>query len=107
MNKVMISGRLTNDVTFYPAKSEDGAAVARFPVAIDHRKGADTTFVTCVSFGKGAEFARDFLVKGKRYMFSAHIQASKGEDGKQNGVQFVVEEVEFVEPKTEATANAE
>ena len=101
MNKVMFSGRLTNDVSFYPAKSEHGAAVARFPVAVDHRKNTETTFVTCVNFGKGAEFARDYLEKGKRYMFTAHIQASKGEDGKQNGIQFVIEDVEFVEPKSD------
>ena len=99
MNKAIFTGRLTQDVAFFPAKSENGTAAARIAIALDHRKDAETTFVNCVSFGRGAEFARDNLVKGKKYMFTTHVQATKGDDGKQNGVQFVVEEVEFVEPK--------
>lgn len=107
MNKSVFTGRLTQDVAFFPAKAENGVAAARFPVALDHRRDAETTFVNCVVFGKGAEFARDNLKKGKKYLFSTHIQASHDKDGKQNGVQFVVEETEFVEPKAKAEASAE
>lgn len=107
MNKVFISGRLATDVSFYPAKSEGSVPVARYRVALDHRKDAETTFLSICTFGRGAEFARDNLIKGKRYMFTCHIQGTKDAEGKPNGVEFIAEEVEFVEPKSAGKVDAE
>lgn len=106
MNKFVFSGRLTNDVAYFPAKNEGGSAAARFGVAINNRKD-DAVFVDCVSFGKGADFANQYFKKGTHLMITAHAQARKDENGKQTGIQFVVEDTEFIDPKNKGEVTAE
>lgn len=95
MNKTIVSGRLGNDVTYYPAKANTKAC-ARFSVAIDHRKDTPVTFIPVVAFGKNADVARDFLTKGKRCIFTTHVQPTYNKEGKTTGLEFVMDEVDFV-----------
>lgn len=106
MNKFVFSGRLAQDVKYFPAKGDNSTGVARFNVAIDHRPNEDATFVSCVAFGKGADFAQKYLTKGSRYLFDTHVQHDKDKDGKVVGLQCIIENIEFVEPKKD-TAKAE
>ena len=60
MNKAILIGRLTRDPDI--RKSTD-TMVARYTLAVDRFKdGAD--FISCVAFGKSAEFADKYLKKG-------------------------------------------
>jgi single-strand DNA-binding protein len=64
MNKVILMGRLTRDPDV--RYSQSGLAIARYTLAVDRRfvrsneGGGDqqtADFISCVVFGKGAEFA--------------------------------------------------
>ena len=63
MNKVILMGRLTRDPEIRYSQSENSTAVARFTLAVDRRFKRDganeqsADFISCVTFGKNAEFA--------------------------------------------------
>ena len=62
MNKVILMGRLTRDPEIRYSQGENSSAVARYTLAVDRRfkRQGDTDtadFISCVSFGKTAEFA--------------------------------------------------
>ena len=67
MNKVILMGRLTRDPDV--RYSQSGLAIARYTLAVDRRfvrsnEGGDqqtADFISCVVFGKGAEFAEKYL----------------------------------------------
>ena len=68
MNSVKLVGRLTRepDVRY----TDGGSTVARFTVAVDRRfkrEGEDSAdFVSCVAWGKTAEFLEKYFRKGQR-----------------------------------------
>lgn len=109
MNKVVLMGRLTKepDVRY----TQDQKCVARYTLAVDRRgKDAGTDFITCVAFGKNGEFAEKYLHKGTKIVVSGRIQTGnyKNKDG--NTVyttDVVVEEHDFAESKSNASAPAE
>lgn len=103
-NKWQGVGRLTKDVEF--RQTEGGTSIARFTVACDRRykKDGDASadFISCVAFGKTAEFINKYFVKGQRIGISGHIQT--GNYTNKNGdkvytTEIVADEVEFVESK--------
>ena len=105
MNKGCLVGRFTKD----PAVSKAGeTTIARFTVAVDRRKtstngGTNADFISCVAFGKTAEFIEKYFHKGQRIGMTGRIQTGsyKNKDG--NTVyttDVVVEEAEFVESKS-------
>lgn len=58
MNSVQLVGRLTRDPEV--RYSDGGSTVAKFTLAVDQRfkkdGGDDVDFISCVAFGKTAEF---------------------------------------------------
>ena len=60
MNKVILMGRLTRDPDVRYSQGENALAIARYTLAVDRRyvrngeAGAD--FISCVAFGRNAEF---------------------------------------------------
>lgn len=67
MNKVILMGRLTRDPEVrYSQGGENPLAIARYTLAVDRRFKRDgeqtADFISCVSFGKTAEFAEKYFL---------------------------------------------
>lgn len=109
MNKVIICGRLTRD----PEVRTGQTTTAKYTIAVDRRfkkDGADSAdFISCVAFGKSAEFAEKYLHKGTKILVTGRIQTGNytNKDGnKVYTTDVVVEEHEFVESKNSGTGQA-
>ena len=105
MNKVELIGRLTRDADVRYTQNQHGEnmALARYTLAIDRRgKDAGADFISCVAFGKNAEFAEKYLHQGMKIAVSGRIQTGSytNKDGqKVYTTDVVVEEQEFCESK--------
>lgn len=107
MNKVILMGRPTKDPEVRYSQGEQATAIARFTLAVDRRfkrEGDQQTadFISCVAFGRVAEFAEKYLRKGIKITIIGRIQT--GSYTKQDGqkvytTDVVVEECEFAESK--------
>ena len=112
MNKVILMGRLTRDPEVrYSAGSN--LAVARYTLAVDRRFKRDgeptADFISCVAFGKSAEFAEKYFRQGLRIVVSGRIQTgsyTNKEGQKVYTTDIVVEDQEFAESKAASDAHA-
>lgn len=113
MNKVVLMGRLTRDPEIRYSQGESASCVARYTLAVDRRfkrQGDEQTadFISCVSFGKTAEFVERYLKQGTKIAGSGRIQTGSytNKDGvKVYTTDVIMEEVEFAESKN-ASQNA-
>ena len=75
MNKVVLVGRLTRDPEVRYSQGDSATAVARYTLAVNRRYKRDgeqeADFISCVTFGKSAEFAQKYLHKGTRIVIGA------------------------------------
>lgn len=104
MNKVILMGRLTRDPDVRNG-ADGNINVARYSLAVDRRftdangnRGAD--FISCVAFGKGAEFASKYLKKGTKIVVEGRIQTGSYDDRDGKKVyttDVIVENHEFAE----------
>ena len=106
MNKVILMGRLTGDPEVRYSAGENSLAIARYTLAVDRRFKRDgeatADFISCVVFGKQAEFAEKYFRQGIRIVVSGRIQTGSytNRDGvKVYTTEVVVEEQEFAESK--------
>lgn len=106
MNKVILMGRLTRDPDVRYTQGEKSMAIVRYTLAVDRkfkREGEQTAdFISCVCFGKSAEFAEKYFRQGLRITISGRIQTGSytNKDGnKVYTTDVVVEEQEFAESK--------
>lgn len=105
MNRWVGIGRLTRDadVRYTQNQSGENMAIARYTLAIDRRgKDAGADFISCVAFGKNAEFAEKYLHQGMKIAVSGRIQTGNytNKDGqKVYTTDVVIEEQEFCESK--------
>ena len=114
MNKVILMGRLTRDAEVRYSQGESSSAIARFTLAVDRRfrrNNEDQTadFISCVAFGKIAEFFERFGRKGTKFVVEGRIQTGSytNKDGqKVYTTDVVVENAEFAESKSAASGNA-
>ena len=105
VNKVILVGRTTRDVEVKHGDNE--SIFARFTLAVDRRfknledeQTAD--FISCVAFGKIAEFLEKFGKKGVKFIVEGRIQTgsyTNKEGVKVYTTDVVVEEHEFAESK--------
>jgi len=100
-------GRLTRDPEVRYSQGENSLAIARFTLAVDRRfkrQGEqDADFISCVSFGKTAEFAEKYLKQGTKIAVTGRIQTgsyTNKEGQKVYTTEVVVEETEFAESKS-------
>ena len=105
MNKILLVGRLTKDVdTRY---SQDGqTAISRFTVAVDRRYKKDNEqtadFISCIAFGKTAEFIGKYFTKGQRIGLEGRWQTgsyTNKEGAKVYTNDCAIESLEFAESK--------
>ena len=106
MNKVILMGRLTKNPEIKYAGKENDMAVARYTLAVNRRYKRDgeqeADFISCITFGKSAEFAQKYLHKGMRIVIGGRISTGsyKDKDGKTiYTTDVIVEEHEFAESK--------
>lgn len=106
MNNVQLIGRLTRDPDVRYTQGENSFAVARFVLAVDRRYKKDgeqtADFITCVAFGKNAEFFEKYGKQGMKFGITGRIQTGKYEDKDGKTVyttDVVVETQEFCEKK--------
>ena len=115
MNKVILMGRLTRDPDIRYSQGVEPMCIARYTLAVDRkgaRQGGDSAgqptadFISCVAFGKAAEFSEKYLRQGMKIAVSGRIQTGSytNRDGKKAyTTDVVIEEQEFAESKNAQT----
>ena len=106
MNKVILMGRLTRDPEIRYTSGQQPLGVARYTLAVDRRvkkqgeQNAD--FISCVAFGKSAEFADKYFRQGTKILVTGRIQTGsyKNKEGRTiYTTEVLIEEQEFAESK--------
>ena len=109
-------GRLTRDPNIRYSNGAESMAIARYTLAVDRigkkqENGSEqqtADFISCVAFGKSAEFAEKYLRQGTKIAIIGKIQTGSytNRDGqKVYTTDVVVEEQEFAESKASATSS--
>ena len=102
MNRVIEIGRMTKDPDVRWTQGNPQTCIARFTLAVDRKtKEKATDFISCVAFGKTAEFIEKYFRKGTKMILEGRIQTGSYEkDGKKfYTTDVVAESVEFAESK--------
>lgn len=113
MNKVILMGRLTRDPDIRYSQGENATEIARYTLAVDRRfrrnnDSQTADFISCVAFGRQAEFAEKYLHKGIKIAITGRIQTGSytNRDGvKVYTTDVIVEEQEFAESKSVSDAH--
>ena len=110
MNKVILMGRLTRDPEMRNSNGESNTAIARYTLAVDRRykregeAGAD--FISCVAFGRSAEFAEKYFRQGMRVLVSGRLQTGSyvNKDGQRvYTTEVILDDQEFADSKGAAS----
>lgn len=106
MNKVILMGRLTRDPEIRYSQGENSIAIGRYTLAVDRkfkRDGEQTAdFISCLCFGRSAEFAEKYFHQGMKIVVAGRIQTGSYIDKegiKRYTTEVVIEEQEFAESK--------
>jgi single-strand DNA-binding protein len=104
MNKAILIGRFTRDPEV--RYTDGGTSIARFTLAVDRRfkqeGGQQADFISCIAFGKTAEFVEKWFRQGMKIVVEGRIQTGSytNKDGvKVYTTDVVAENVEFAESK--------
>lgn len=108
MNKVEITGRIARPVDVRYGETS-GKMVVKFTLAVRRRfkqdGEPDADFISCIAFGKTAEFIEKYGEKGVKLEVAGRIQTgsySKKDGTKVYTTDILAEEVEFAESKASA-----
>lgn len=105
MNRVVLMGRLTRDPDIRYTQAQTPLCIARYTLAVDRRFKRDgeqtADFISCVAFGKSAEFIEKYVSKGMRICIEGRIQTGSYEKDGQRfyTTDVVAEHQEFAESK--------
>lgn len=112
MNKAILMGRLTRNPDIRYAQGEKPMCIARYTLAVDRRFKRDgeqeADFISCVAFGRQAEFAEKYLQKGTKIVISGRIQTgsyTNREGARVYTTDIVVEEQDFAESRASAAGS--
>lgn len=104
MNKVLLTGRLTQDVTVNEyGKGDSAGIVSGFGVAVQGQNKDDVVFVNCTAFNAQAEFLVKWFKKGSPIELEGRLTNDNYTDidgGKHYTYKVVVERIGFL-PSTE------
>lgn len=114
MNTWIGVGRLTRDADVRTYGENNDKKMARFTLAVDRRgkkeEGQQTAdFISCVCYGKLADFADTYLRQGIKMVVRGHIQTGSytNKDGqKVYTTDIMVDEMEFAESKRASEGSA-
>ena len=112
MNNVSLTGRLVRDPEVRYSQGENPTGVARYTLAVSrpfksNNGGQDADFISCVAFGKSAEFTEKYMKQGMMFAVTGRIQTGSydGKDGKKvYTTDVVVATQEFCEKKGDVPA---
>ena len=112
MNKVILMGRLVRDPEIRYSQREKSTAVARFSLAVDRKfkqEGQPTAdFISCLAFGKRAEFLERYCKKGTKLVVEGSWQTGNytNKDGQKVYTnECLIENCEFAESKNASSGN--
>lgn len=112
MNKVILMGRLTRDPEVRYSQGDGQMAIARYTLAVDRRFNRNNEqtadFISCVAFGRSAEFAEKYLKQGTKIVATGRIQTGSYTNKDGNRVyttDVVIEDQEFAESKGSASSS--
>ena len=74
MNQAIICGRLVRDPEIRYTNGAEAKAVAKYTIAVDRMKDKEADFISCVAFGKSAEFAEKYFSKGRMAAVQGRLQ---------------------------------
>lgn len=107
MNKVLLIGRLTRDTAM---NTTGNTTVCKFSIAVDraYKKDGEQSadFISCVAFGKTAEFIGKYFGKGSKIVIEGEWRTGSytNKDGQKVYTNdCVVNRVEFAESKKESS----
>lgn len=110
MNKWIGMGRLVRDPEV--RYSVDGKAIAKFTIACDRKfkkeNEPSADFISCVAFGKVAEFIEKYVKKGTKVVVEGRWQTGSYEDKEGKKVytnDCFVESCEFAESKKDSSSS--
>lgn len=111
MNNVVLMGRLARDPEIRYTQGENPMCIARYTLAVDRRRTnangeREADFISCVVFGKQAEFAEKYLHKGTKIVVNGRIQTGSytNKEGKVvYTTEVAVNDQEFAESKSAAS----
>ena len=103
-NKVVLMGNLTRDPEI--RVTGGGMPVGSFSLAINNNRGKageekdDVSYIDCVTFGKQADFVRDYLSQGMPILVEGRLQQNRWEQEgqKRSKVEVIVQTLTFVGP---------
>ena len=109
MNCVELFGRLTRHVDVKFTQGDEPLAVARFTVAVNRQKKGEADFISCVAFGKTADYLGKYGEQGMQIAVSGRIQTGSYQKGSEKvyTTDVIADRCELVfksEDKTSATA---
>ena len=102
MNSVALTGRLTREIDLRYGGQDNNTAVAHFTLAVDAYK--DTAFISCVAFGKQAEWLSKWTNKGTKIELLGMIRTgsyNNRENQKVYYTEVMANSVSFGESKAE------
>lgn len=113
-NKVILGGRLT--ATPELKKTQSGLSVVTFTIAVNRRTAkeanpeeAKADFIVCTAWRQTAEFIAQYFRKGSSICVVGSIQTRSWTDQsgqKRYATEILVDEVHFVDSKTEGSGGA-
>lgn len=114
MNKIVLLGRPTKKPEITVTKNENSTKVARYTLAVNKKFVKDgepnADFISCVCFGKVAEFAESYLARGEQILVSGRLQTGSYKDNDGNTkytFDVVVEEHYFCGSKSKGGTDVE
>ena len=102
-------GRLTKNPDVRYSQGANPMAIARYTIAVDRtfkKDGQpDADFISCIAFGKSAEFAEKYFKQGMKIGVTGRIQTGSytNEEGRKvYTTDIIVEHQDFCEKKSES-----
>ncbi len=105
LNRVIMMGRLAHS----PEVKDGETKVARLRLAVQRdvktKDGTDADFFDVVAFGKTADFAGQYLTKGRQILVEGRLQTRSYTDkdnNKRTAVQIIADRIYFADSKPQA-----
>lgn len=112
MNKWIGMGRLVRDPEVRYTQGQDAKAISKFTIACDRRfkkeNEPSADFISCVAFGKVAEFIEKYVKKGTKVVVEGRWQTGSYKDKEGKKVytnDCIVESCEFAESKKDSSSS--
>jgi len=92
VNMVVLVGRLTRDPSYNEVQSENGSHhIVSFYLAVPRNYGREVNYIKVTAFGKQADFAREYLRKGKRIAVAGELMTGSYKDKETGKIVYTTE----------------